>query len=100
MPLASSSVDAPSSIQNIYRRGMNTNNSKENDVENRNDDNNPHLLRLLKQLRPFQREAYDYATKGIVSSRQFHAPDIKTKNKKRAKSQDDDNKKVVPRGRP
>ena len=38
------------------------------------ENNNPHLERLLKQLRPFQREAYDYATKGIVSSRQFHVP--------------------------
>lgn len=37
-------------------------------------DNNPHLSHLLKKLRPFQREAYDYATKGIVNSRQFHGP--------------------------
>jgi SNF2 family DNA or RNA helicase len=31
----------------------------------------PELVRLLKELRPFQREAYDFATKGIVNSRQF-----------------------------
>ncbi len=59
------------------------------------DADNPHLSRLLKQLRPFQREAYDYATKGIVSSRQFHVPknpeSKKRKNKKYSKSQPDDN---------
>ena len=51
-------------------------------------DNNPHLLRLLKQLRPFQREAYDYATKGIMTSRQFHVPkNVDTKKgKKRNKN--------------
>jgi SNF2 family DNA or RNA helicase len=31
----------------------------------------PELERLLKMLRPFQREAYEFATKGIVSTRQF-----------------------------
>jgi SNF2 family DNA or RNA helicase len=30
------------------------------------------LQQLLKQLRPFQREAYDFATRGIVSDRQFN----------------------------
>mmetsp|Transcript_57836 Transcript_57836/g.62483 ORF Transcript_57836/g.62483 Transcript_57836/m.62483 type:complete len:1089 (-) Transcript_57836:1165-4431(-) len=38
----------------------------------RNNRSNPELSRLLKQLRPFQLEAYEYATKGIVNSRQFH----------------------------
>ena len=51
-------------------------------IENDNQDgDNFHLSRLLKQLRPFQREAYDYATKGIVNSRQFHVPkDLGAKN--------------------
>ena len=40
--------------------------------ENDDNNNNPVLSRLLKQLRPFQREAYEYATQGIVSSRQFN----------------------------
>ena len=40
--------------------------------ENDDNSNNPVLSRLLKQLRPFQREAYEYATQGIVSSRQFN----------------------------
>jgi SNF2 family DNA or RNA helicase len=56
----------------------------EDDVSNIN---NPHLSRLLKQLRPFQREAYGYATKGIVNSRQFHVPKTLDgkKNKKKNK---------------
>lgn len=32
---------------------------------------NPHLEPLLQKLRPFQREAYDFATKGSVYSRQW-----------------------------
>ena len=39
------------------------------------------LSRLLKQLRPFQREAYDYATKGIDNSRQCHTTNNNAKNK-------------------
>jgi SNF2 family DNA or RNA helicase len=31
----------------------------------------PELVRLLQELRPFQREAYDFATKGIINTRQF-----------------------------
>lgn len=55
------------------------------------ENNNPHLERLLKQLRPFQREAYDYATKGIVSSRQFHVPKhVESKKYKRRNKSDKD----------
>lgn len=64
-----------------------------NDDDDDDDAQNPHLSRLLKQLRPFQREAYDYATKGIVSSRQFHVskiPERKRKNHKYKSNDDDD----------
>lgn len=40
------------------------------------------LSSLLKRLRPFQREAYDFCTKGIISSRQFHTPANKRNEKK------------------
>jgi SNF2 family DNA or RNA helicase len=43
-----------------------SNQSRRTEVER-----SPELLRLLQELRPFQREAYDFATQGIVSTRQF-----------------------------
>ncbi len=67
-------------------------------ANNPDDQTNPHLSRLLKQLRPFQREAYDYATKGIVSSRQFHVPrnlDAKKKDTKSKNSKAEGNKPNV-----
>ncbi|KAG7353456.1 helicase [Nitzschia inconspicua] len=52
-------------------------------LQNDATDKNSALERLLKQLRPFQREAYDFATKGIVNTRQDEssgsASDIKRK---------------------
>ena len=64
----------------------------------RDDENhNIHLARLLKQLRPFQREAYDYATQGIINGRQFHVPKNLGKQSKRknkyAKNLDTDTKR-------
>jgi hypothetical protein len=45
-------------------------------------DESPELTRLLKQLRPFQREAYDFATKGIVSTRQFSSTTMLNKTRR------------------
>ena len=36
-----------------------------------NDEDNPHLGPLLEKLRPFQREAYDFATQGTTYNRQW-----------------------------
>ena len=79
--------------------------SKYEEDANANDDtNNPELLRLLKQLRPFQREAYDYATKGIVNSRQCrtannNANDKNGRNKNNTTSTVEKNKKITMNGR-
>jgi SWI/SNF-related matrix-associated actin-dependent regulator 1 of chromatin subfamily A len=49
--------------------------SKENADNNSHHSNDPILSHLLKQLRPFQREAYDFCTMGIVSNRQVSSAD-------------------------
>eukprot|EP00980_Cylindrotheca_fusiformis_P029622 scaffold23625_cov137-Cylindrotheca_fusiformis.AAC.7 len=43
--------------------------------EKKDEGDDPILSHLLKQLRPFQREAYDFCTKGITSKRQFSKTD-------------------------
>lgn len=53
--------------------------SNEN-IDDKNRNNDPILSHLLKQLRPFQREAYDFCTKGIIARRQVAAADNENKS--------------------
>jgi SNF2 family DNA or RNA helicase len=82
MASPSSSVTTQSSRSSKYHEGG-ANTNDQNDGTN---ENNPHLSRLLKQLRPFQHEAYDYVTKGIVNNRQFNVP--KNLDAKKSKKKD------------
>ena len=47
----------------------NNNDNTNNNKHENNDDDDEALSFILKQLRPFQREAYDFCCKGIVSER-------------------------------
>lgn len=86
--IVSKQVEMASRLNSVNQQSFATHSSNHND---RKDNINPHLERLLKQLRPFQREAYDYATKGIVSNRQFHVPKhVESRKYKRRNKPNDD----------
>jgi len=45
------------------------------DILERTEEQEESLQRILKKLRPFQREAYDFATNGKIYTRQCNAKD-------------------------
>ena len=57
-----------------------------------NDNDNPHLGPLLEKLRPFQREAFDFATRGIVSGRQWEKVPVRPTQRKNGKHSGKGNK--------
>jgi hypothetical protein len=51
--------------------------TKESSKTTNKDDDEKSLQGILKKLRPFQREAYDFATLGKISNRQWSSSDNK-----------------------
>lgn len=52
---------------------------QDNNNQDDDDDDDESLQNLLKQLRPFQREAYEFATEGKIYQRQWRSDDKETK---------------------